>query len=195
MDRQDRLPVALATTVAGPWGPIGLATTERGVVALDILSLDGGFRGRVAQRLGGPVADLEEPAAAAALPGAARHLAAAKRALAAWFTGDAAAFDAIPLDLDDRPSWDRRVLAVVRTIPPGATASYGEVARMVGSPGAARAVGGAVGRNPVGLVIPCHRVIAADGSLGGYGGGAWGEREVMLGIKRQLLAREGVLAR
>ena len=193
--RRPVAPIALATRVAGPWGPIGLAATERGLAALDVLSLDAGFRDRLARRLGGSVADAKDPGAAAANPRAAHHLVAAEQALDAWFAGDAFAFDAIPLDLGDRPAWDRRVLAAVRSIPPGATASYGEVARMAGSPGAARAVGGAVSRNPVGLAIPCHRVIAADGSLGGYGGGGWGEREVMLGIKRALLAREGAVAR
>jgi methylated-DNA-[protein]-cysteine S-methyltransferase len=63
---------------------------------------------------------------------------------------------------------------------------------MIGTPGAARAVGGAVGRNPVGLAIPCHRVIAGDGTLGGYGGGWWGGRAAGLELKRELLAREGV---
>ena len=57
----------------------------------------------------------------------------------------------------------------------GRTASYGEIARQIGAPRAARAVGGAVGRNPISLLIPCHRVIAADGTLGGYGGDGWGE--------------------
>ena len=95
-------------------------------------------------------------------------------------------------DLADRPAWDRDVLGQVAAIPFGATASYGEIARRVGAPRAARAVGGAVGRNPIGLLIPCHRVIAADGTIGGYGGDAWGSREERLEIKRALLRREGV---
>jgi methylated-DNA-[protein]-cysteine S-methyltransferase len=66
---------------------------------------------------------------------------------------------------------------------------------MIGKPGAARAVGGAVGRNPIGLAIPCHRVIAGDGSLGGYGAGWWGGRQTGLDLKRELLAREGVSIR
>lgn len=66
---------------------------------------------------------------------------------------------------------------------------------MIGKAGAARAVGGAVGRNPLGLVIPCHRVIAGDGGLGGYGGGWWGGRATGLQLKRELLAREGVTVR
>ena len=74
----------------------------------------------------------------------------------------------------------------------GTTASYGEIARIIGRPGAARAVGGAVGRNPISLAIPCHRVIAGDGSLGGYGGGWWGGRQAGLDLKRELLDREGV---
>ena len=98
----------------------------------------------------------------------------------------------VPVDLRDRPDWDRQVLAAVRDIPIGATASYGEVARRIGRRGAARAVGGAVGRNPITLLIPCHRVIAADGTLGGYGGDGWGGREERLAIKRDLLLREGV---
>jgi O-6-methylguanine DNA methyltransferase len=118
-----------------------------------------------------------------------------RRAVAAaqaFAGGDLDAFDGLPLDLGDRPAWDRRVFDVVRDIPPGVTASYGEVARMVGAPGAARAVGGAVGRCPIGLAIPCHRVIAADGTLGGYGRGSWGGRDAGLALKRELLAREGV---
>ncbi len=98
----------------------------------------------------------------------------------------------MPIDLSDRPAWDQAVLDAVRAIPWGTTASYGEIARRVGAAGAARAVGGAVGRNPVSLLVPCHRVIAADGTLGGYGGDGWGGRTAALDRKRALLAREGV---
>ena len=72
-----------------------------------------------------------------------------------------------PIDLEDRPDWDRRVLGEVRAVGWGETASYGEIARRIGAPRAARAVGGALGRNPVSLLVPCHRVIAADGTIGG----------------------------
>jgi methylated-DNA-[protein]-cysteine S-methyltransferase len=92
-------------------------------------------------------------------------------------------------DLADRPAWDRHVLAAVAVVSWGTTVSYGEIARRVGSPRAARAVGGAVGRNPVSLLIPCHRVIAADGTLGGYGGDALGSREDRLEMKRAADAR------
>ena len=93
---------------------------------------------------------------------------------------------------DDRPAWDRHVLEAVAGIPWGRTASYGEIAGRVGAPRAARAVGGAVGRNPISLLVPCHRVIAADGGIGGYGSDGWGSREERLTLKRALLLREGV---
>jgi methylated-DNA-[protein]-cysteine S-methyltransferase len=79
--------------------------------------------------------------------------------------------------------FDHKVWNAVARIPYGATATYGEIARSIGVPGGARAVGHANGRNPVPIVIPCHRVVAAGGKLGGYGGG--------LELKRRLLALEG----
>ncbi len=170
---------------ASAWGPVRVAATDRGVAALELLSTAEGFEAGLARR--GLVVS---PADAG--PSARRWLAEAVDAVAAILHGDVWPVEALPVDIDDRPAWDRSVLAVVRAIPRGATASYGEVARMADHPGAARAVGGAVGRNPVGLVIPCHRVIAADGSLGGYGAAAWGGREAALDVKSALLALEGV---
>ena len=116
----------------------------------------------------------------------------AAEALARFLDGEPVPLEGIPIDITDRPAWDRLVLDAVRAIPRGHTAGYGEVARRIGRPGAARAVGGAVGRNPVGLLVPCHRVIAGDGTLGGYGAAAWGGREAALDLKRELLALEGV---
>ena len=98
----------------------------------------------------------------------------------------------MPLDLAVRSAWDEEVLAEVRRIRWGSVSSYGRVATAIGRRGAARAVGGAVGRNPIGLAIPCHRVIAGDGSIGGYGGDWFGSREVLLEIKRDLLRIEGI---
>ena len=97
------------------------------------------------------------------------------------------------VDLRVRSNWDRLVLDGVRGIAPGRVAGYGQVARSVGRPGAARAVGGAVGRNPIGILIPCHRVIAGDGTIGGYGGDWFGSRDERLAIKRALLRLEGVV--
>lgn len=183
-----REPIVTAD-VAAPWGPIRLAATSRGLVALDQLTSAEEFAARLEGRFGtAPVDATTAPVGSEAV----RHLEAARRAVEAFAAGDLVALDDLPVDLDDRPAWDRLVLGAVRGIPPGATASYGEVARMIGRPGAARAVGAAVGRNPLGLVIPCHRVIAGDGSLGGYGGGWWGGRQQGLELKRELLAREGV---
>jgi len=187
----------VSTSVAAPWGPIHLAASSRGLVALDQLTSGEEFAARLEARFGLPPLELGASSAPAApgpaAPGpAAAVLGRAVPALAAFLGGDLHALDGLPVDLGDRPGWDRLVLGAVRSIPPGTTASYGQIARMIGKPGAARAVGGAVGRSPFGLVIPCHRVIAGDGSLGGYGGGSWGGRQAGLDLKRELLAREGV---
>jgi methylated-DNA-[protein]-cysteine S-methyltransferase len=174
---------------AAPWGPIRLAATGRGLVAVEQVTSAEEFEARLERRFGAPPVDFAEaPAGSPAVP----HLEHGRQAFEAFVTGDLSALDDLPIDMADRPAWDRLVLDAVRGIRPGATASYGEVARMIGRPGAARAVGAAVGRNPLGLVIPCHRVIAGDGSLGGYGGGWWGGRQAGLELKRELLAREGV---
>ncbi len=91
------------------------------------------------------------------------------RQLEEYFTGARRAFD-IPLTLNGNP-FEQRVWDELLTIPYGETASYGAIARRVGSPEAARAVGLANGRNPVAVIVPCHRVIGANGTLTGYGGG------------------------
>ena len=88
----------------------------------------------------------------------------------------------IPLDVKGTV-FQQRVWAALRTIPPGETRSYGELAAMLGNPKASRAVGGANGANNIAVLIPCHRVVQADGSIGGY---AYGPE-----IKRELLRREG----
>ena len=90
--------------------------------------------------------------------------------LAAYFAGDLGALDAIAVDSGGTP-FQRRVWAALRTIPAGETVSYQTLARRIGAPTAVRAVGAANGDNPVGIVVPCHRVIGADGSLTGYAGG------------------------
>jgi methylated-DNA-[protein]-cysteine S-methyltransferase len=89
--------------------------------------------------------------------------------LDAYFAGTLTEFD-VPLAMNGT-DFQRRVWAQLREIPYGETISYGELARRVGSPNASRAVGLANGRNPVAIIVPCHRVIGADGSLTGYGGG------------------------
>jgi AraC family transcriptional regulator of adaptative response/methylated-DNA-[protein]-cysteine methyltransferase len=178
-------------TLAGPWGPMYVAATADGVVAAAWRTTEARFVRRLQARLGRAIV----PAEAAEHHPAARRLADALPVLEALLRGEPADGAAIPVDLRDRPAWDRRVLEAVRGIAWGETASYGEVARWVGAPRAARAVGGAVGRNPITLLIPCHRVIAADGTLGGYGTDEWGGAEEALALKAALLLREGVTTR
>ena len=169
-------------TLAGVRGPFQVAATADGVVAAEWTASREDFEVRLAHRLG---ADLTTSPAARA------RLDAARPVIERLLAGESADAREIPLDLGDRPAWDRRVLLAVRDIPWGETASYGEVARRIGAPRAARAVGGAVGRNPVSLLVPCHRVIAADGTLGGYGGDGPVDRAAGLAWKRELLLREG----
>ncbi|MCP2163681.1 methylated-DNA--[protein]-cysteine S-methyltransferase [Goodfellowiella coeruleoviolacea] len=97
--------------------------------------------------------------------------------LTAYFAGELTQFE-LPLTLAGTP-FQQRVWALLREIPYGTTVSYGELAEQLGQPTAARAVGLANGRNPVGIIVPCHRVVGANGDLTGYGGG--------LDRKRQLL--------
>jgi methylated-DNA-[protein]-cysteine S-methyltransferase len=94
----------------------------------------------------------------------------AAKALLAYFAGDLGAIDRVPVTTGGTP-FQRAVWSALRKIPCGATASYGEIARKIGRPAAVRAVGMANNANPIGIVVPCHRVIGASGSLTGYGGG------------------------
>ena len=180
--------VAVARTIPGPWGPFHLAATERGIAAAESTTTDAAFRAVVGRRLGGTVL-LEADAA----PDDPRRLVLERAAAAVevMLAGHAPA-DRVPVDLSDRPVWDQRVLLEVREVGWGRTASYGEIARRIGAPRAARAVGGALGRNPISLLVPCHRIIAADGTIGGYGADAWGSPAAALERKRTLLLREGV---
>jgi methylated-DNA-[protein]-cysteine S-methyltransferase len=106
------------------------------------------------------------------------------RKIARYLAGDIHALDGISTDVVGTP-FQKRVWQALREIPAGRTSSYGEIARRVGAPKAVRAVGAANGRNPVALVVPCHRVIRSDGDLCGYAGG--------LERKRWLLAHEGAM--
>lgn len=104
-----------------------------------------------------------------------------RKAIGRYFAGDLTALDAIAVRYAGSP-FRQRVHAALRTIPPGETRSYGDIAAAIGKPGAARAVGLANGANPIAIVVPCHRVIGANGTLTGYAGG--------LDRKRWLLAHE-----
>lgn len=114
------------------------------------------------------------------VPGESLLLTEATRQIGEYFKGSRTTFD-LPLDLVGTP-FQRQAWAALGTIPFGETISYAEQARRIGNPRATRAVGAANGRNPVPVVLPCHRVIGADGRLTGFGGG--------LDVKLQLLQHE-----
>jgi methylated-DNA-[protein]-cysteine S-methyltransferase len=99
--------------------------------------------------------------------------------------GERSDLSAVVLDMDAVPAFDRRVYEAARTIPPGATLSYGELASQLGDPEAAREVGRALARNPFAVVVPCHRVVAAGGKVGGFSAAGG------VGTKLRLLAIEG----
>jgi methylated-DNA-[protein]-cysteine S-methyltransferase len=106
-----------------------------------------------------------------------------QRLLGQYLQGRKVAFD-VPFDLLNMADFSRRVLLLVKSIPYGTLTSYGALGKQLGYPSAGRAVGQAMGRNPIPIVIPCHRVVRSDGTLGGFSMG--------LNIKKQLLALEGL---
>ena len=110
-------------------------------------------------------------------------LARAVQQLTEYFAGNRTSFD-LPLAMDGT-EFERSVWSLLRDIPYGATTSYGDLARRLGTPKDARAVGAANGKNPIPIIVPCHRVIGANGDLTGFGGG--------LETKRWLLVHEGAL--
>lgn len=146
--------------------PIGHLAGVVGGDALVILNLPAGSRPRI---------ETLPPGGAAA-----RRV---RDRLAHYFDGDLAALDAVAAEPAGGTPFQRRVWRTLRSIPAGSTISYGALAARIGAPRAVRAVGSANGANPIPLVLPCHRVIASDGSLGGYGGG--------LPMKEWLLRHEG----
>ena len=173
----------VAVVIDTPIGPINVAATDAGLVAAEMLTPVELFLAALERRYG----VIETRGS-----GRPRHtyLDMAVSAYERYFDGVQEPFE-VPLDLEARP-WDLTGFGGVQSIPWGQVSSYGRVARRIGKPGAARAVGGAVGRNPISIAIPCHRVIAGDGTLGGYGGGWWGGHDRLLAVKRELLALEGV---
>lgn len=155
------------------WGPNGL----RCVLLPEADGAAGSLRARLARRF---PALAESDAAAVPAP-----VAAAIAGIRALLAGEPR--DLLDIALDDTgvPDFHRRVYALARRIPPGQTRSYGEVARDLGDPALARAVGQALGRNPFAPVVPCHRVLAARGGLGGFSAPGGGR------TKLRLLAIEG----
>ncbi len=151
---------AFSTVLPSPLGDLIAETTDRGICRLE-------FASRAAKR----------PASAGEHP----HLKKLRAELARYFTGDLREFT-VPLDPQATP-FRERVWKQLRRIPYGAAISYSELARRIGNPKASRAVGGANGANPICIVVPCHRVVAADGSLGGYTAGLR-RKERLLALER-----------
>lgn len=113
------------------------------------------------------------------------HVARAIADISALLRGESAALDGIVLDMADVPPFHRRVYEAARKIPAGKTLSYGEIATRLGAPGSARAVGQALGKNPFAIVVPCHRVLAAGGKVGGFSAnGGVATKLRMLGIEK-----------
>ncbi len=168
-----------STLVTSQVGPLFLAASARGLVALEF---DKRLPGQ--QTIRPNPRDLRAESKKVRFEDSAHELAAYVRELEEYFAGTRRAFD-FPLDLrgtDFQIACWRALLA----IPYGETRTYADIARAVGRPQGFRAVGMANNRNPVAIVVPCHRVIASDGTLCGYGGG--------LDIKRKLLELEGALS-
>lgn len=168
-----------------PVGRVGLAWSRDAIVLVEMDVALSRTAWDTEYAPGGPVARLKERLkrrfpSAELVRG--RDTAAPLRALRRYFDGDLGALD--PLNVDPGGGGFRAsVWRELRRIPPGTTCTYGEIAERAGRAGAARAAGGAVGSNPIPIVIPCHRVVAADGRLTGFGGG--------LSRKRWLLEHEG----
>ncbi|MFD9790496.1 methylated-DNA--[protein]-cysteine S-methyltransferase [Streptomyces sp. NPDC059070] len=161
-------------------GPLLLAATGQGLVSV-VFHAREAVRDRALRSLAARLGADPVPAP----PGGASPLAEAIRQLEAYFAGELRAFE-LPLDWSLSSGFNRQVLGeLAATVPYGTVVGYGDLARRVGQPGAAQAVGAAMGSNPLPVVVPCHRVVESDGGLGGFGGG--------LETKRQLLALEGVL--
>ncbi len=138
---------------ASPLGPMIIAATSRGIAGI-------WFEGQ------------RHMPDAVAWPLAPSHplLAQAIAQLEEYFNGTRTRFD-LPLDLQGGTAFQQSVWQALLAIPAGGTLSYGVLSQRIGQPAAVRAVGAAVGRNPVSIVVPCHRVVGADGSLTGYAGG------------------------
>lgn len=169
---------AMNTGIACAWmdspiGPMWVATTRTGICTVGLgAGQPDAFFARLARHIS-PEPPREDPEA----------LAPALTQLCEYFSSTRHEFD-LPLDVRGT-AFQRAVWAKVAGIPYGTTTTYGEIAQRIGRAGAARAVGAAVGANPLPILIPCHRVIGARGSLTGYGGG--------LEVKATLLRLEGAL--
>jgi len=157
------------TGMQTPIGRVWVAATQEGLVRVSFRQTEAAFVAELWRRL--RTAVIKSPDALASIVAQ----------LQAYFARTRRTFD-LPLDLRIATPFQRRVLAATRRVPPGQVVSYGEIARRIRQPKASRAVGQALNRNPIPIVIPCHRIVSSSGDLGGYAGG--------LTIKRKLLGIE-----
>ncbi|MBT6442218.1 MAG: methylated-DNA--[protein]-cysteine S-methyltransferase [Alphaproteobacteria bacterium] len=159
--------------MASPLGKLLVVASETVVCAVKFDDAEGPLVSALQKRFGPQLSlrEADDPLAACS-------------ALTDYLNGDLTAVDTLPVDGGGTP-FQARAWAALREIPAGTTENYGQLAARLGKPTASRAVGAANGRNPINIIVPCHRVIGADGSLTGYGGGLW--------RKRWLLAHEGTL--
>jgi methylated-DNA-[protein]-cysteine S-methyltransferase len=139
-------------------GPLFVAMNDRGLVALEFGLSEQEFVARVSRRTRATLIRSDDAAAGA------------MKQVNEYLDGKRTKFD-LPLDMSSMTEFQRRVLTIALKIPRGKYLTYGDVAKAIGKPQASRAVGQALGHNPVPIVIPCHRVLGSDGSLHGYSGG------------------------
>lgn len=172
-----------ATTARGftlfetPLGTCGIAWNARGITGLQLPEASAeATRARLRRRWPGAV-EAEPPA----------DVRRAIDQVLALLGGAAVDLLDVALDLDGVPEFHRRVYEVARSIPPGRTLTYGDIARRLGVPQEAREVGQALGRNPVAIIVPCHRVLAANGRMGGFSASGG------VATKRRMLEIEGAL--
>ncbi|HEX2057555.1 MAG TPA: methylated-DNA--[protein]-cysteine S-methyltransferase [Actinomycetota bacterium] len=170
---QDGLVDVAYDEIDSPIGKLVVATTGRGLVRISFpTETEGLVLDELARRLSPRVVR------------APRKVAPVARELDEYFAGRRKRFD-VPLDWSLVGPYARKVLRATAAIPFGKVSTYREVARKAGNPAASRAAGNALGSNPIPVVVPCHRVLRTNGTLGGYGGG--------LDVKEQLLRLEGAL--
>jgi AraC family transcriptional regulator of adaptative response/methylated-DNA-[protein]-cysteine methyltransferase len=155
----------VADAIETPLGSMLAVASERGVCVLEFVERRGLER---------ELLEVRKKFGSAIVPGKHEVLEAARTELGAYFAGRRLSFD-VPLDVRGS-EFQRAVWTELGRIEPGCTCSYAEIAARVGRPGASRAVGRANGSNRIAILIPCHRVIGADGALSGYGGGVWRKR-------------------
>jgi methylated-DNA-[protein]-cysteine S-methyltransferase len=166
-------PVRYAMMEDTPVGVLGLAAGEAGLSRVDFVKSEDRF----VERLLGYYGDRPIVRSDA--------LDRVRRALDSYFAGKTLAFD-VPVDLSEVSGFHQRVLRAAVRIPAGRVLTYTEIAAKAGNPRASRAAGNALHNNPVAIIVPCHRIVRSDGSLGGYGGG--------LPVKEWLLRHEGAIA-